>query len=71
MSKIILTMRQQQIYQWMRDYWEEKGYAPTQEEVAEAHQISQNTARQHIKALDKKGYISSTAGLSRCIKFLD
>lgn len=62
-----LTNRQQEVLQFLEQYRDNKGYAPTVREAADFFQISVKAAHDHFKALEKKGAIQSTSGLSRAI----
>jgi len=63
-----LTSRQQQVYDFILTYVEEKGYPPTLQEIAGHLGITGNLGvLRHLQALEKKGYLSRTAGSSRGI----
>ena len=63
-----LTMRQRQVYDFLVDYREKHGFAPTLKEIAEHLQVSGNLGvLRHLAALEKKGYLRRTAGSSRGI----
>ena len=69
MSK--LTLRQQQVYQFIIDYLDQHGYPPTLQEIAAHLGIRGNLGvLRHLSALEKKGYIQRTAGSSRGIVVL-
>ncbi len=66
MSK--LTSRQQQTYDFICDYLDSHGYAPTLKEIAGHLKISGNLGvLRHLDALEKKGYLQRTTGQSRGI----
>ncbi len=66
MSK--LTSRQQQVNDFIRDYLETYGYAPTLQEIAGHLGVKGNLGvLRHLDALEKKGYLRRTAGQSRGI----
>lgn len=67
-----LTERQEEILQTIRDFIEENGYPPTRAEIAEILGFrSVNAAEDHLKALERKGYIEIQAGASRGIRILE
>lgn len=69
MSK--LTLRQQQVYQFIIDHLDQYGYPPTLQEIAAHLEIRGNLGvLRHLGALEKKGYIRRTAGNSRGIVVL-
>ena len=54
-----LTDRQREIYDFIRDKIETRGYGPTVREIGLAFKIkSPNGVMCHLKALQKKGYIN-------------
>ncbi|RLB70964.1 MAG: LexA family transcriptional regulator [Deltaproteobacteria bacterium] len=66
-----LTLRQQQVYQFIIDYLDQHGYPPTLQEIAAHLEIRGNLGvLRHLGALEKKGYIQRTAGSSRGIVVL-
>jgi repressor LexA len=66
-----LTARQEEILQTIRDFIEENGYPPTRAEIAEMLGFrSVNAAEDHLKALERKGYIEIQAGASRGLRIL-
>ena len=68
----ILTTRQQQILQLIRDCITETGIPPTRAEIAEILGFrSANAAEDHLKALARKGMIELLPGSSRGIRLLE
>jgi len=66
MSK--LTSRQQQTYDFICEYLDSHGYAPTLKEIAGHLKISGNLGvLRHLDALEKKGFLRRTTGQSRGI----
>lgn len=66
-----LTVRQQQVYDFIAAYSEERGYAPTLQEIAARLEVRGNLGvLRHLQALEKKGYIHRTSGSSRGIALL-
>ncbi len=65
----ILTARQAQILELIRQYIGETGYPPTRAEIAkELGFKSANAAEEHLKALARKGAIEMVPGTSRGIR---
>ena len=63
-----LTERQKHIYDFINIYIKENGYSPTFREIADANNIkSVNGVNDHLKALEKKGYIKKISSKSRTI----
>jgi repressor LexA len=67
----MLTKRQKQIYEFIRDKIESRGYGPTVREIGEAFKIeSPNGVMCHLKALQKKGLILREDGKARAIQLV-
>ena len=61
-----LTHRQNQVYQFLKDKIQNRGYGPTVREMIGAFDIkSPNGITCHLKALEKKGYITGSLGNPR------
>jgi len=66
-----LTARQQQVYDFIVQYKEQRGYAPSLQEIADHLQVSGNLGvLRHLRALEQKGYIRRSSGSSRGIVLL-
>lgn len=67
-----LTERQREIYEFIRDKIESRGFGPTVREIGEAFAItSPNGVMCHLKALEKKGLIKRTGFRARAIQLTD
>src|SRR5437660_8882901 len=67
-----LTERQREIYDFIRDKIENRGYGPTVREIGLAFDIkSPNGVMCHLKALEKKGLIKRELFSARAIQLLD
>src|SRR5438105_2394569 len=67
-----LTDRQREIYDFIRDKIESRGYGPTVREIGLAFDIkSPNGVMCHLKALEKKGLIKREGFSARAIQLLD
>ncbi|MFP1682741.1 transcriptional repressor LexA [Alloalcanivorax sp. C16-1] len=67
-----LTARQQQVLDCIRDSRLETGMAPTRAEIAERMGFqSKNAASDHLRALERKGYIRLHSDRSRGIQLLE
>jgi repressor LexA len=66
-----LTKRQREIYEFIREKIESRGYGPTVREIGEAFEIeSPNGVMCHLKALQKKGLILREDGKARAIQLV-
>ncbi len=69
MSSDLLTPRQSEILDFIRQSLIDSGAPPTRDEIARAFGFrSLNAAEQHLQALQKKGLIELVAGTSRGIR---
>jgi repressor LexA len=67
-----LTARQEQVLDCIRESQMETGMAPTRAEIAERMGFqSKNAASDHLRALERKGYIKLHGDRSRGIQLLD
>src|SRR5262249_30529034 len=67
-----LTDRQREIYDFIRDKIESRGYGPTVREIGQAFDIkSPNGVMCHLKALEKKGLIIREGFSARAIQLVD
>lgn len=68
----LLTRRQAEILELIRESVAAQGYPPTRAEIAEAFGFrSPNAAEEHLKALARKGVIELLPGASRGIRLLE
>jgi repressor LexA len=64
-----LTQRQLEVYEFIRDKIQNRGYGPTVREIGEQFGIkSPNGVMCHLKALEKKGLIIREPNMSRAIQ---
>jgi repressor LexA len=72
MSLEQLTSRQREVFDFMRDLIENRGYGPTVREIGQHFSInSPNGVMCHLKALEKKGLITREPNMSRAIQLTD
>ena len=63
-----LTPRQEEILNLIKDHLKEKGFPPTRVDISKSFGFkSPNAAEQHLRAIEKKGFISILSGASRGI----
>ena len=66
-----LTGRQQSVYQFIVDTLHERGYPPTVREIGDHFDMkSTGSVRDHLAALEKKGFIRREANTSRGIELI-
>lgn len=65
----LLTAKQRDVYEFIRDKIQNRGYGPTVREIGERFKIrSPNGVMCHLKALEKKGLITRVPNMSRAIQ---
>ena len=68
----VLYRRQKQILDFIRNYIEKYGNAPTLVEIAKKLKVkSLATVHEHLQTLEKKGLIKRSSGIARGIEILD
>ncbi|MEQ9366994.1 MAG: transcriptional repressor LexA [Leptospirales bacterium] len=65
-----LTGKQQSILEYIESYISGQGYPPTIREIGEQFSITAKGAYDHLKAIEKKGYIKCEKNRSRAIELL-
>lgn len=65
-----LTARQQEVLDFISSYLDEHAYPPTIREIAESFSISVKGAYDHVKALEKKGFLRLGENRSRALELL-
>jgi repressor LexA len=67
-----LTHRQKEVFEFIRDKIDNRGYGPTVREIGEHFEIaSPNGVMCHLKALEKKGLITREPNMSRAIQLTE
>jgi len=70
-KKELLTPRQAQIFKFLKRYQAKHGYPPTRQEITDQFQFKSNNATaDHLKAIEKRGWIKIVPDTSRGIKIL-
>ena len=69
---MFLTRRQQEIYQYLKEHIQSKGYAPSIIEIGKQFKLSSPaTVHKHLSHLESKGLIRKHQNLSRAIEIVD
>jgi repressor LexA len=63
-----LTKRQNEVLGFLEFYIDQNKFPPTIREISQNFQISVKGAYDHVKALEKKGFIRTQDGRSRAIE---
>ncbi|WP_373215899.1 helix-turn-helix domain-containing protein [Ruminococcus sp. 5_1_39BFAA] len=71
MSRVRLSDKQAEVFWFIQDCQDKKGWSPTVREIADAIGVgSTSTVYAYLKALEKKGFIERMKGSPRAIKIL-
>ena len=65
-----LTTRQDEIFGFIRAFIKERGYPPSVREIGEHFHIFPRAAFDHLKALERKGYLKRRGSMSRGLEVL-
>ena len=65
-----LTARQEEIFSFIKTFIKERGYPPSVREIGEQFHIYPRAAFDHLKALERKGYLKRTGSMSRSLEVL-
>jgi len=65
-----LTARQKEIFNFVTGFIKERGYPPSVREVGKHFNIYPRAAFDHLKALEKKGYLKRRGSMSRGLEIL-
>lgn len=62
-----LTERQSEVLKYIKVHRDLNGYSPTTREIGDYFGYVQTAAMNHVRALEKKGYVTTKRGASRTI----
>jgi repressor LexA len=65
-----LTARQEEIFSFIKAFIKERGYPPSVREIGEHFHIYPRAAFDHLKALERKGYLKRRGSMSRGLEVL-
>lgn len=66
-----MTKKQQEVYKFICGRIKQQGYPPTVREIGTNFDISVKGAYDHLKAIERKGFIRCSSSKSRAIEILD
>ena len=71
-SKFInsLTAKQNEVLGFIAQFFKSNGFAPSIREIGGNFKIAPSSALDHLKALEKKGYIRRVPSKPRCLEIL-
>jgi len=68
----MLTKRQKQVLEYIRNFKKNKGFSPSLEEIERFLRLSSvSTAHYHVKSLESQGYLKKTENSPRSIEILE
>jgi repressor LexA len=65
-----LTARQEEIFSFIRTFIRDRGYPPSVREIGEHFHIYPRAVFDHLKALERKGYLKRRGSMSRGLEIL-
>src|SRR4030042_6268389 len=65
-----LTSRQKEIFDFVRTFIKERGYPPSVREIGQQFNIYPRAVFDHLKALERKGYLKRRGSMSRGLEVL-
>ncbi|MBS3905919.1 MAG: transcriptional repressor LexA [Syntrophaceae bacterium] len=65
-----LTSRQREIFDFIQAFIKERGYPPSVREIGEHFHVSPRAVFDHLKALERKGYLKRRSSMSRGLEIL-
>jgi repressor LexA len=65
-----LTSRQKEVFNFVRTFIKERGYPPSVREIGEYFNIYPRAVFDHLKALERKGYLKRRGSMSRGLEIL-
>ena len=69
--RLTLTARQREVLEFIRHFITQAGYPPTVREIGAHFGFVPRSVFDHLKALERKGYLRRTASKSRSLQILD
>ena len=69
--RLVLTARQREVLDFIRRFIKDAGYPPTVREIGAHFGFVPRSVFDHLKALERKGYLRRTASKSRSLQILD
>jgi len=64
----MLTLKQKQIFEYIKKYINKKDYSPSLEEIGKYFRLAKSTIHQHIETLKEKGYLNKLDHQARSIE---
>jgi len=69
--RLVLTARQREVLDFIRQFITQAGYPPTVREIGAHFGFVPRSVFDHLKALERKGYLRRTASKSRSLQILE
>ena len=65
-----MTPKQKEVLDFIKKFFKDNGYSPSQKEVGNAIGTTQTTARLHIQQLIQRGFLKKKQGNNRSLEIL-
>ena len=65
-----LTQRQNAVMLFVHNFFKTNGFAPSIREIGASFKIAPSSVLDHLKALERKGFIKRLPSKSRCLEIL-
>lgn len=66
----VLTLRQEAIHTFICNYFNTNGFSPSIREIGANFKIASSSALDHLRALERKGFIRRIPQKPRCMEIL-
>ena len=68
---MVLTEKQLEVLLFIQHFIDEEGFPPSRQEISDAFEFKgSNAAQDHLKLIEKKGYIKCHRGIARGISVI-
>ena len=61
----------QRVYQFIKQFIEQRGFPPSQREIAEGCYMARSSVQRHLDVLEAKGLIEREMGIARSLSLTD
>jgi len=66
-----LSERQQQVYNYIKKYFDENGFCPSLADVARGVNLHESTTAVYVETLKKKGAVTSSYRIARSLRVVE
>ncbi len=69
--KVPLKTETQRVYEFIKHFIKERGFPPSQREIAEGCFMARSSVQRHLDVLEAKGLIEREIGIARSLSLTD